>query len=1030
MQAIIDNPVAGMLTKIAEGISLAYSAIFKGSMPDYCTLETADSEHSLVTAEGRLLSGFRLDGLVSAIGSDEFENLVSKLVSAFRPFLRDTSHTVQIFAGRDHDGIEKALKTANRGSRATIRSLKMQLNDVLDSREKNMARKCSTESLYMALWTHPTAIPAPELKSANATRKDAAKKMPPGSMKGGAQDMFGTISALRDKHLSYVKTIQSSMARDKAGFLMEILSAHQMLRVARMEMDPGFTPDTWKPALPGDPVPGVFRGEDAPRTLTLADAQYPPIDWQLFPRDAERVGTKYVKLGDRIYAPIYIEIPPQVIEPFSNLFDKLQTIDVPWRISFTLDGGGMKYTSLKAGIAAFMAWASPYNRRINDSIKAMKDHATDGATYVRLKLALCTWAPVDDEPLLRSRVSQLAHAVSSWGDCEVREETGNPIGGLFSTVPFLSQNSIANPSVAPLSHVMRMLPIMRQSSPWVEGSVLYRTRDGKLIPFEPGSDQQDTWNYILFAPPGSGKSVQMANLLLAAVLQPGIRQLPRIGIIDIGPSSKGLIGLIKDALPASERHKVAYFRLKNTEEFAINPFDTFPGCRFPTPQHKAFLVNLLTQMATPAERMDAYSSISEVASQVIDDIYTQKSDSSRTHPNQYGLNVEPAVDKLLTTYGFNFNRNTSWWSVVDFLFEKGHTHEATLAQRHAVPNMQDIPAVVQTSSIQDQFGKALVETQETLANVFGRLITSAIRMYPILSNKTVFDLGEIRIAALDLDEVAKSGSVADERQTALMYLLARFVLTKEYKLDKKYAESDRVLPLYRQYMLQKAVEVKENKKWICYDEFHRTAKSPAVQDEVLVDMREGRKWNLGVILASQSLDDFPDTFKEFATGIFILKAANHQVADKLQKLFGFNDTTKAMMLKYCNGPVPGEGAPMMLHLLLKSGVTDMLLYSTLGPEELWALSTTAEDAALRDRVSQILQEDDPENGSTRARSALAEMFPGGAAKKVTEVKRAMGDAAESEEAEAGAIETIAKQVLAKIAADARRTTRTKEHALN
>lgn len=1017
---ITSNAVSLSLSKIVEGIAIAFGAMLKSSLPEFCSLETADSENTLVTSEGRLLSGFKVEGLVSAIGTEEFENIVGKLVGALRPFLKDTGHTIQVFASRDPDAVGATLRDASRGTRATLKKLNLNLEDVMDSRETNLARFCSAEAQYIAVWTHPGAISTGDLKTASKKRREAALQVPPGARKGGGQDLFSTLFELREEHESFVRSVEVSLGTDKAGFAVKLLTAHEMIHVARHAQDPGFTPPKWKPTLPGDKLPGIFRGQDAPRDLTLADVQYPPLSWQLFPRDAVKVANKYVAIGDRLFAPVFIEIPPQDIEPFSNLFDKLNTIGVPWNVSFTIDGGGMKYATLRAGMASFLTWASPYNGKIKQSVAAMQEHARDsGATYVRLKIALCTWAPVDDVALLRARVSKLVHAVTSWGDCEVREVVGSPVAGLFSTIPFLSHESIANPSVAPLNHVMRMIPIMRQASPWSEGSVLYRTRDGKLIPFEPGSEKQDTWNYILFAPPGSGKSVQMANLLLAVITQPGLKQLPRIGIVDIGPSSRGLMRLLQDALPASERHKVAYIRLRNTPEYAINPFDTFPGCRFPTPEHKAFLVNLLSQIATPAERDAAYSSISEIASQVIDDIYRLKSDSSRSSPNLYERGLEPAIDALLDKLNYAPNRTSSWWTVVDFLFSNGHSHESGLAQRHAVPNMGDIPGAAQSQTIKDQYGAPKVETDETLNAVFSRLVTSGIRMYPILSSKTKFDLGEIRIAALDIDEVAKSGSVADDRQTALMYMTARFILTRDYKLDKKFAESDQVPEMYRAHLLKKATDNKENMKWICYDEFHRTSNSPAVQSEVLVDMREGRKWNLGVILASQSLDDFPDVIKEFATGVFILKAANNKVANNLQRLFGLNDTTKALILRYCNGPDPRTGAPMLVHLMLKSGVTDMLLYSTLGPYEMWALSTTAEDAALVERVTDALQNSNPDDASRVARAALARMFPGGVKSKVAELKRSMSLDPTSQEADAGAIQILAEQVLASIAAQSR-----------
>ena len=96
--------------------------------------------------------------------------------------------------------------------------------------------------------------------------------------------------------------------------------------------------------------------------------------------------------------------------------------------------------------------------------------------------------------------------------------------------------------------MVTMLPIVRPASPWDNGALLFRTPDGKPWPFQPGSSQQTTWIDLVYARPGSGKSVLSNALNLALCLSAGITRLPRIAIIDIGPSSSGLISLLKEAL--------------------------------------------------------------------------------------------------------------------------------------------------------------------------------------------------------------------------------------------------------------------------------------------------------------------------------------------------------------------------------------------------------------------------------------------------------------------------------------------------
>lgn len=55
--------------------------------------------------------------------------------------------------------------------------------------------------------------------------------------------------------------------------------------------------------------------------------------------------------------------------------------------------------------------------------------------------------------------------------------------------------------------------------------------------------------YLDFAPMGYGKSVFMNYSNLSLILSPDLSELPFISIIDVGPSSRGLISLIRNALP-------------------------------------------------------------------------------------------------------------------------------------------------------------------------------------------------------------------------------------------------------------------------------------------------------------------------------------------------------------------------------------------------------------------------------------------------------------------------------------------------
>jgi intracellular multiplication protein IcmB len=986
------------IADVVEGLADALGTVFKTNLPSYCDIETADTDHALVTKRGALVSGIRIDGMRFAVGPEEFESTVDVVTRALQSYLASAGHTVDIFASRDASAVRGKLAHLASGVRRTCDTIGLEMADVISANEKEIAKHTADESVYLALWSRSSLLSKREATDGFKELNEAARKVPP--MGKHIQDPFATIPALRERHEATIRSIYEDLRN--AGVMCELLTAHEMLRVARLEIDPGFTQPDWTPVLVGDTIPvlkspGVLRREDATE-LEFSDIQVPSIARQLFPRDAYRMDTKFVVVGERAFAPVFVEIPPREVMPFSALFDKLASAGVPWRAQFRIDGGGLKFMGTKDAMATILAITSSMNRRVSEAIKDLKQLEFEGSTNVRFRISFCTWAPANNKELLVRRAARLAQTLSAWGQCEVREVSGDSMLGMMSTVPFVSEECAANASVAPLSHAVRMLPLMRPASPWKSGSIVFRTMDGRLMPFQPGSSLQTTWNYILFGRPGFGKSVQMLNLLLSSCMQPGLSRLPRVGIVDIGPSSQYFVGMIRDSLPKHLRHQAQGFKLKMSPEYAINPFDTPLGCRYPTPEHKAFIVNILTQVATPAESTNPYSRISELVSKVVDDVYTTYSDDgSKSAPKRYSQATEPVVDELLERYGFPVGRDTAWWHVVDFLFSKGHTHEATMAQRYAVPLIADCVAL--SPQVVDLYGHIKVESGQSLTDAFSSLISSALRDFPNLSTQTRFDIGEVRVAAINLEEVAKSGSNAANRQTAVMYLLASYALTKDYRLDGDTVKAMVMPSMYTDYHMKRVRETKEELKWIAYDEFHRTSSSAAVQGSVLVDMREGRKYNIGVVLSSQGAEDFPATMREFATGTFIVDAGSEKNSAALQDFFGFNDTARRLLTQYVNGP-KSSGAPLLANITTKQGAYTQLLVSTLGLETRWALSTTSEDVMVREAVCSRL-------GAAEGRMALSAIYPDGAKGAVERLR---------EEGKTDAVDAVARDTLDRWAA--------------
>lgn len=965
----------------------------------YCKLESAEDSYNLVARDGSLVSIIKINGVKYLVGPDEFDKIHHELTISLKTALSREGHGIQLFFKHDTENIEQQLNSILAPAKETAERLELNLKDLFNEKINFLKNYCHNEEMYLVLWTMPTSMSTTLADQVYKNRKEQFKnhKIP---LMINAQNFLASIPEMRENHNTFVNLTINSLT--DLGFSCNKLEVHAACLAIRKNIDPDFTDDAWQPFLPGDPIP---VRDTKNFTGTVSDILWPPLYKQLIPRDALVKDLRIAKLGDRIYGSVFIDLFPKELIAFVTLLHRLEHYSLPWRISFWIESGGVESLSLKSTIAALLSFASENNKLINRSIDYLKHlHNNTDEAIVKLKITATTWALDNEEPLLKRRIAELAKALQSWGYTETSEISGDALASVLSSALAITNENVAATSVAPLSHVTYMFPLTRPASPWEQGAILFRSPDGKAWPYQPGSTLQTTWIDIIYARPGSGKSILSNSINLALCLSAGITRLPRIGIIDIGPSSSGLISLLKEALPKNQQHFVAYHRLRMSKDMAINPFDTQLGCRMPSPQDRAFLVNFLTLLATPVGESKPYDGVTDMVGLVIDEMYKKFADSGS--PNLYTLNLNLEIDEKINKLNFNHDQHSTWWEVTDLLFKNNDIHLATIAQRYAMPLLADAASICRTSNIEDLYGKIKTPTGEELISAFGRMISAAIREYPILSEITSFDLGEARVVSLDLDEVAKSGGEAADRQTAIMYMLARYTVAKNYYLVEDHVKE--FPTLYQDYHKKRIKEIREDPKRIVFDEFHRTSKAKAVRDQVIVDMREGRKWKVQVALLSQSIDDFESVMIEFATAIFIMDAGPKQAIDKSAKIFGLSETAKLALERRVHGPRQ-DGSTFLAQFATKDGINTQLITNTIGPMELWAFNTTAEDVRIRNALYDQI-------GALSARKLLSTKYPSGSAAKDVEKRLAVYENSSKSELET-ASKNLANSVIDQIIAE-------------
>lgn len=940
--------------------------MMKYAIENFITIETSDDETTMAAQDGSLLSYLRIDGSRQLIGDEEFEHLIEGATIKIGARFDRQGHAMQIYFVRDPESIRPYLEKMIKPSRVAAENVGFKLHDVFEERVNNLSRWLSYEESYFVLWTRPSILTKSEMQRAVKEAKD--KKW---INAGQGQYPLAALDALRTRHKSYVSAVMAGL--DELGIKSELLEVHDAMRAVRNNMFPNKTSQDWRICLPGDPIPARSPKSE----VDLSDVIWPPVRQQIAVGDGKVIDQSICKVGDLYWGGADMTLGPMEPAPFPQIMNRLVDADIPWRMSILIEGGGAATVAMRAFAATMLGITNALNKQIKFSLEGLQVLARR-EPVVRMRVSFATWGPGNDYELIQDRLSTLTQAVESWGYCQVSEFSGDPLDCVMSSAMGIHCSGTAPAGVAPMYEIMKLVPWQRPTSPFDDGAILLRTQDGKLWPYQTGTNLTTTWFDLLFAQPGSGKSVLLNTLNLGTCLSPGLSKMPYIAVIDIGPSSSGMISLIKEALPLNRQHEAAYYRVQMAHQYSINPFDTQLGCRYPLIDERSYLVELLTLLCTPAGHEKPYDGIQQLAGLVVDEMYRWRDDvAANAEPRPYLPRLDMEIDEALTKHNVHLPADPYWWDVVDKMFELGEYHTAILAQRHASPTMTDAITASRRPQIQNLLQETSVGfSAETVINAFERMITSAIREYPILAGVSQFDVSNARVCSLDLMDVCPQGDDVADRQTAIMYMLSRHVLVRNWWLGK---ESLEFIPeKFREYHESRLQDISESPKRLCYDEFHRTSKSYSVRSQLIRDVREGRKRGVQIFLSSQLLDDFDDDMIDLATGVWILGAAISDTAvDNVQERFGLSNSAREVMRYKLTGP-KASGAPALFVLGTTEGRYEQFLINTLGPIELWALSTSAEDVALRTRLYDKL-------GAGRARQMLAAAYPGGSAR--SDIKR-------------------------------------------
>jgi intracellular multiplication protein IcmB len=961
--------------------------LLKGPARSFCRLECAWGPHTLVADDGSLVSAISVAGLLSGPPEEEGDRVRDYLTEKLRALFESKRHRVKVVFDYDPQGAAYGIERTLLGSAASISACGLDLKAVMGSHRSKLESLLGAESLHWALWTLPKKDPGGKNEQSDGIR--------PGDLDSHQAALDSLLFALKG-----------------AGLRARTLTSGEFARHIRCQVYGDALPEAWKPLFPGDAYPLMHPVLDAipwisgggPWALGKGGSgdpgkpgkgdpdQYPmhqPLSSQLFPEDCEVIGGDLLRAGNMLRAPFFMALLPRERRQFAGLFRALarKSPRAPLRMAFCLTPLGLEGMRLKSALSRILSFTSLSNRKIARALDALKLRAESGEALSGISIALDTSVRIGDYPdlpeaarALRRQKAELLSLLSGWGETSFQSVTGDPLLAVAAAIPGLMPHGGPSPrALAPLSDLMGLLPV-RPASAWERGPMLFRTPDGKAMPFSPNSAEQPAWVDLGIAPMGAGKSVLLNTLNLAFCTQAGLKRLPLLSIIDVGKGSKGLVDLLRASLPPERRHEAVFRRLRASSEHSINPFDTPLGLRRPLPSHMNFLSNLLCLLATTPGAPGPPKGVPGLLRLAVEAAYRERELAGTPLAKVSG---SPALELALEK-GLKPDSDSTVWEAVDHLFAKGHPHEALLLQRHAVPTLGDLLSQIrQNPSIKAGYGFKGDGGESPMEHAW-RALSEAERDFPQLSVPSSFSLGDARVIALDLDEVApRGGGAQGRRQTAVMYMLARHACGGRLFLMPE--DVARMPSAYQDYHAREIDSIRLDPKRLCYDELHRVTGERALSDQLTSDLetcaRESRKWNLSIGLYSQSARDFPEVIMGLATSVYLLGMGTVAGDCDLGELFGLGPTlSKALGRMGKPGP---EGSELIAIWKTKEGVSRQRLVNTLGPELLWAFGSTTEDVAVRDSLCR-------RHGTNAALSILAKRYPSGIKREAERRKEALG----------------------------------------
>lgn len=475
---------------------------------------------------------------------------------------------------------------------------------------------------------------------------------------------------------------------------------------------------------------------------------------------------------------------------------------------------------------------------------------------------------------------------------------------------------------------------------------------------------QKGWGFeLVYAPPGCGKlsfSQALDITRLEHHLVSSTHSLPSMTFIDTDGSSHAFIERAKEMTPKRNRHLVREIHLRTDRSQSINILDTPLGLRRPPKAQRRLIAHFLVSLLERSNDDPMIIKAIEIAENAIDLVYAERAGlTPGTKPNVYKKGLSEELDRDIVNLLPPTANISTWWGIADAFYEAGHKKHAIIAQRFAVPNLEDLCRI----------GLASDQSDGEIAMELSFRAMRHIQVFPIRSEVTNIPPVQARILAINLRDFLPIGGMAASRYMERAFLIARQAFASESFYP---AHEEKNFPrLYASEYFGKWDHGDRGPRGILvYDDVSRLPAEGAAMAQIEADTEQKNNRCVDIRISTQGLLSISDSLAKLAYRTYLLGVSRREV-----KRLVTSFEMPAEWLNFCIQRLVGpnkSGLSFFVSERYAGAANAEFANLVIGSEGLWAASSNPDDALVRDTVAQ-------EVGLTVARKVLAKRFPSGSA---------------------------------------------------